>query len=484
MRIKTATSIAKLFTVGLFLFISANTASAASQPYQYTVNVAKNLSGLTVNACFPGSMPQRLVSYDDAVRHLKSITLISGEKEKPLRPVERAVAVSTIKPGDCIRYEVNFRGKVTHPWFNKRQSKDQQVLVDIHRWLWFPDPFNTKQDAIDITFKLPSGTSVSTPWRLISQGNNSVTYRYEQRPRDWEGRIAIGRFKIFERAIGKAKIHIAILNGHPMVKQKAILQWVNKNLDALTMTYGDFPVPRLQLLVVPVGKDPEPVTWGQVMRGGGDAVHVYIDQTQPLKDFLDDWVLIHELSHLLHPWIKGKDHWLYEGLASYYQNVLRARAGLLTPQQAWTKLHQGFQRGVRNTPPHRTLAQVSENMSHNKNFMRVYWSGAAIALLADYKLRQQSDGQQSLDTALDKLHQCCLPTLNLWEGLDLLKKLDEITGTEIFTGLYNQYIPSTRFPDVTGIYQKLGLTIEGKKLVLDNHAPAANIRKAIMSPTE
>lgn len=484
MREKAAISITKLFTVGLFLFISANATSAASQPYQYTVNVAEDLSGLTVKTCFTGNMPQRLISYDDAVRYLKSITLISGNKEKPLRPVERAIAMPTIKPGDCIRYEVNFKDKITHPWFNKRQSKDHQVLVDIHRWLWFPDPFNIKQDAIDITFKLPNNMSISTPWRQIAQGNNFVTYRYDQRPRDWEGRIAIGRFKIFKRTIGKAKINIAVLNGHPAADQKALLQWVNKNLDALAMAYGDFPVPRLQLLVVPVGKDPEPVTWGQVMRGGGDAVHVYIDQTQTLENFLDDWVLIHELSHLLHPWINGKDPWLYEGLGSYYQNVLRARAGLLTPQQAWANLHQGFQRGIQKTLPGRTLAQVSENMSRNKNFMRVYWSGAAIALLADYKLRQQSNGKQSLDTALNELHHCCLPTRHLWEGLELMKKLDEITGTEVFTGLYNQYISSTKFPDMTAIYRELGLTVQGKKLILDDHAPAANIRKAIMSSTK
>ena len=36
---------------------------------------------------------------------------------------------------------------------------------------------------------------------------------------------------------------------------------------------------------------------------------------------------------------------LAEGLATYYQNVLRARAGLLTPSEAWEQIDAGFARG-------------------------------------------------------------------------------------------------------------------------------------------
>ena len=52
---------------------------------------------------------------------------------------------------------------------------------------------------------------------------------------------------------------------------------------------------------------------------------------------------------MLMPYISSRDRWLSEGLASYYQNVLRARDGRLTDTQAWQLLYEGFQRGKKNT---------------------------------------------------------------------------------------------------------------------------------------
>ena len=112
--------------------------------------------------------------------------------------------------------------------------------------------------------------------------------------------------------------------------------------------------------MVPIGHGGEPVPWGEVMRGGGDAVHLYIDQTQPPAAFLADWVLMHELSHLLHPNLEGDGRWLYEGLATYYQEALRARAGSLTEADAWQRLHQGFERGRIDTRVGKGLGAASE----------------------------------------------------------------------------------------------------------------------------
>ena len=216
------------------------------------------------------------------------------------------------------------------------------------------------------------------------------------------------------------------------------------------------------------------------MRGGGDAVHLYIDQTRPERQFMNDWVLIHELSHLFHPWIYARDRWLYEGIATYYQNVLRAREGLISPDAAWTELHQGFERGLKGTPENETLVEVSENMLRNRRFMRVYWSGAAFCLKADYELRKQSHDRQSLDTALKKFDECCLPATGLWTGREFLDKLDELTHTTVFRDLYDKYAMSTTFPKLDDVYRSLGLIKHGDAITMDNQATDASICKAIM----
>ena len=254
------------------------------------------------------------------------------------------------------------------------------------------------------------------------------------------------------------------------------------NLSALVTAYGSLPVADLQLLVVPIGRGDEPVPWGEVQRGGGDAVHVYIDQRFSEAAFMDDWVLVHELSHLLHPVIVSDDRWLSEGIASYYQNVLRARAGLMTAETAWNKLHAGFERGIRGTAPGRSLAEVSETMMRDRSFMRVYWSGAAVALLADVELRRSSAGAQSLDSALAAFRDCCLPADRVWSAHAFMQQLDRLTGTSIFVNLYQEHVDSDAFPDLAAIYTELGLQrMTATRLRLDPTAADADICAAIMA---
>jgi len=449
--------------------------------HDYTVQVKNDLTGINVKICFRKALPSKLVSYNpSAIQHIKSVALISnGQILKNLRPNRHAITLPSIKVGDCVSYESDFKGQTSYTMQKKRMYKNQQVLIDIRRWLWFPDNFNTNTHALDITFQLPDGMNVSSPWKRLKKIKNIIKYRYEHRPPQWEGLVAIGRFKTETLFKGPAKIKIAILNAKQAVNTKLIMHWINNNLHALMMAYNEFPVKELQLLIVPVGKDREPVPWGEAMRGGGDAIHVYIDETRPLEEFIDDWVLIHEFSHLLHPRFDDAS-WLAEGIASYYQNVLGARGGLLTRLKAWQKLHEGFQRGIEGTPADKSLLQVSSSMMKTRSFMRVYWSGAAISLLADYELRRQSNNKQSLDTALKELNRNASLMNQLNNSYEIILKLDNITQTNIFTTLYKQHLPSASFPDLGAVYSNLGLTVVNGEIHFDNNAPGVSIRNAIM----
>jgi predicted metalloprotease with PDZ domain len=114
--------------------------------------------------------------------------------------------------------------------------------------------------------------------------------------------------------------------------------------------------------------------------------------------------------------------------------------------------------------------------------MRVYWSGTAIAMLADIRLRQISNGTQSLDTALAALNECCMDTQRKWRARELFTRLDELTQTTVFSGLYDEHVESTRFPDLSDAYGELGLVPAGRRSVsLSNDAPLAGLRDAIMS---
>ena len=133
------------------------------------------------------------------------------------------------------------------------------------------------------------------------------------------------------------------------------------------------------MLIVPVTPEGgEPVVFGQSTRGAGHGVTLFVDAAQPAAAFDRDWVAVHELSHLFHPYLGDRGSWLAEGLATYYQNVLRARAGLITPAQAWEQIDAGFARGRRATRAGDvSLQSAAEGEGRHPNFMRIYWAGTA-----------------------------------------------------------------------------------------------------------
>jgi len=386
----------RLFSITVTIIVLTPTVSIANNdiPYHYNVHIPDDMSQFNVEICFTSTSPSSTkFTLDKSNKHFTNIRRVISTTTYPASIKQLRSGLSHFNRGDCIAYTAPFDGNITYPRYKGRQSIKEQILVTFSQWMWRPAKQETK--PITINYYLPEHLEVSAPGHLLSTSPGKRTYLLQPRPQDWEGRIAIGQFKSITRFKNDARINIAILNDISTNNQNKLIQWIDANLSALYQVYNELPVNDLQLLVVPVGRDKEPVPWGQVMRGGGDAVHLYIDETRPLQEFMDDWVLIHELSHLLHPLLTVDSKWLSEGLASYYQNVLRARSGLLTEKQAWEKMIAGFNRGIRGTSSEHSLTQDSETMMRNRSFMRVYWSGAAISLTADTLLRNKSRNKQS-----------------------------------------------------------------------------------------
>ncbi len=190
----------------------------------------------------------------------------------------------------------------------------------------------------------------------------------------------------------------------------------------------------------------EPVEFGQSTRGQGSGLTLFVDAAQPAAAFDHDWVAVHEMSHLFHPYLGDRGSWLAEGLATYYQNVLRARAGLLTPDEAWAQIDAGFDRGRSMTRSNDvTLETASEAEGGHTNFMRTYWSGTAYWLETDLALRRSSDNRLSVDEALRRFDACCLPSYRGWKPDDFVAKLDELLGTDVFRKQFDGIPRASRF---------------------------------------
>ena len=277
------------------------------------------------------------------------------------------------------------------------------------------------------------------------------------------------------------KLEVQISTEYDPAMQQDLRQWIEFISDALLQVYGYWPRENWLITVAPVsGASDDPIPWAQVHRDDVDSVEFFTNGKATTDELKQAWTGYHELAHLLIPYRGWGDAWFSEGLASYYQNILQARAGILTEQEMWQKLYEGYQRGLADTKfEGRELRVVSDKLRQDGGFMRVYWSGAWYFMVADARLRQQSHGRHNLDEALKKLNQCCAD--RAMSVPDMVSKLDQLNRVLLFQSLYEQVIISTEIPPFEPIFASMGISIVDGKVQLQNEGPGAHLRQQIVA---
>jgi len=380
--------------------------------------------------------------------------------------------LEAMRAGDCVAYQVDLEpsGDARHGGLRR---VGHAIVGPSSAWLWRPP---RGAAPIELSFDLPDAWRVSAPWPAVDA--ESGAFRLSGTPASWRDQVAIGDFEETALAVRGGRLRVAMLGGLSDAGPELFLPWLRESAEAVAALYGRFPGSDTQVLLLPAAAAREPVPWGQVFRGGAPAVLFVVDDSRPLAEFRADWTAVHEFAHLLLPFVSRRDAWVSEGLASYYQNLLRARSGMLAPAEAWTKLWAGFERGRAATDPALTLAEATRDM-YGPNLMRVYWAGAALALEADIELRKRTHDGRGLEAALDALARCCLGSEQAWTGDALFARLDELAGTEFLRATYTRYAESRRFPDVIGLYRELGIEPERDGLRFGGGERQVGLRSAL-----
>lgn len=439
----------------------------ADPPHEYTVSIAAGLTSLTVEARFTEPVTRLSARSRDAARFLR-FARSCDNRALPVRGRQLRLPQGGI---DCLRYQVDLASAAENDERNAALHADN-IVVAPAVWLWRPKLGDT--GGINLSFSADGDTRVSVPWLRIDKD----TYQLARSPGSGRAVSAFGSFTYSERQVAGGKLRIAMLKPRDPFDFTEIEDWLASTAGNVALTYGRFPSPSPQVLVIPVGnRSSSPVIYGRVLRDGGESIELFINESRPIDEFYDDWTATHEFSHLLLPYVTIRQRWVSEGFAQYYQNVLLARAGIYDPQRAWQKLYEGLERGRRSRP------ELSPNAASKKGIrealMKVYWSGASMALMADVEIRRRSNGIETLDTVLDRLQRCCLPSDHVWSGEELFSKLDYLLDDPVFMPLYRRYADAPGFPDYRPVFEALGLDIQSDIVVLDDNARFSAIRDAI-----
>jgi len=377
---------------------------------------------------------------------------------------------------ECLSYTVNLRSAARTTRLSEILDRSN-IVVSPTLWMWRP-PLARNEEII-VQFQLPKGLSVFVPWQATN--DERTHYRLTASPESGSAIAAFGSFERVVEHVADSDLTIVLLATRDSLELAPLAEWVRGTAENIALTYGRFPNPNANVVLIPArnfGWDSDvAVPYGQVVRDGGETIELMINPRRPVADFYKEWTPTHEFSHLLLPYLDRKQRWISEGFAQYYQNVLLARAGQYTAEDAWQRIYAGLERG-RDSAPGLSPNDAAGARERNTR-MKVYWSGAAIALLADVELRSRSGNDESLDQVLGQLQACCLPSRRRWSGPRLFEKLDSFLSIPVFMPLYEEYANTDGFPDMSPVLDELGVSVDENGVTLNTNSSLADIREAI-----
>ena len=100
-------------------------------------------------------------------------------------------------------------------------------------------------------------------------------------------------------------------------------------------------------------------------------------------------------------------------------------------------------------------------------------------LKADVELRKLTGHQQSLDSALSLLNQCCSD--QKLSAYNIALRLDRLTGQNLFVPLFIEVSSSTAVPDFESVYRELGIDIHNGQTELRENAALLLARQEIVT---
>lgn len=257
------------------------------------------------------------------------------------------------------------------------------------------------------------------------------------------------------------------------VTQDEVLQWIHTAQRAVTHYYGRYPVAQVVIEVDsrPGSRGPSGVTYGDE---DGALIKLGIGQEMSDADLQTSWVMTHEMVHLAFPQLADNQHWAEEGQATYIEPIARAEIGDLGVDYLWKETLEGMPKGLPEAG--------DEGLDRTATWGRTYWGGALFYLMADVQIRERTHNRYGLQDALAAVV-AAGGNVETRSSLDhAFGVADVAVGVPVLEELYAQWRDKPVQVDLPALWKKLGVSLEDGKVVYDDTAPDAAIRKAITSP--
>ncbi len=270
--------------------------------------------------------------------------------------------------------------------------------------------------------------------------------------------------------VGNSRIDVHIEKGPIQLSNQDLMQWVRSSADSVATYYGRFPVPNVQLRLVP--------TDGRGVRGGrtfgekdGGRITIHVGKESTIADLNTDWMLTHEMVHLAFPSVEDDHHWMEEGSATYVEPIARVRAKFMDAHEMWFELVRDLHQGL--------PASGDEGLDNTHTWGRTYWGGALFCFLADVEIHEQTNNRKGLDDALRGILNAGGDIRRDWPLEKALATGDEATGVSVLVPLYQKMKNQPHDVDLSAMWKELGVERDGNTVRFIDSAPRAKTRDAI-----
>lgn len=272
-----------------------------------------------------------------------------------------------------------------------------------------------------------------------------------------------------EVSLENAVLNVSFVNDTTPDERRPILDWIRRSARAVSTYYGNFPVPSAEIAVTTFpGRG---VRSGKAFGGRKPYIAISAGTRNTVKDFADDWRMVHEMIHLAFPMLDRRHNWMSEGLAVYVEAVARLQAGDLDEATVWKGFVDGMEKGLPGPD--------DKGLDFTPTWGRTYWGGAIFCLVADLEIRKRTDGKKGLQDALRAVLAAGGDHRSHWQLRKTLETGDAGTGTSVLTDLYEAWHATPVDPNLPELWQRLGVKDNGQTVSFDDNAALAGLREDI-----
>jgi hypothetical protein len=267
-------------------------------------------------------------------------------------------------------------------------------------------------------------------------------------------------------------IAVVFADGAPGLDREPVMEWIRRSAWAVSTYFGQFPVHRVGLLVI--ADEGARISGGTAYGFSQSAIRIHVGRGVQEAAFRDDWILVHEMTHLALPTVPRQSEWLLEGNATYVEPIARTQAGELDPSVVWRWAIEGMPKGQ---------PQAGDlGLDHTSTWGRTYWGGATFWLKADIEILEATHGALSAQDALRAINRRSGGNTADWTVDQVMATGDAATQTHVLSSLYAAMRSSPAPVDVADLFRQLGVTERNGTIVYDDEAPLAAIRRRITEP--